>query len=1267
MRTRHADPHLISQFQATARIFALIVITLGSLVMVGWFFHIEMLKSLLPGLATMKFNTALNFVLAGIGLLNLKRHPRLVQSTAIIVFAIGALTFCEYVFTWDLGIDQLIVADILDTQSPGRMSLVTAYSYMLISLAMWFFVTIRYAHLAHFLTLSALLVSLIVLLGYIYSAEELYGIFWFTSMALHTAIGFVLLGLGLLLAYIETGPLRVISFATTGGYVARRFLPIIILIPLLGWLRWQGELAGYYNSNFGFVLFTLSNILILAIVTIRLGHVLHASDQQRMEILQSLQEARTQLEIKVEERTQDLLKSNQALALEVDQRKQTEAQFRTLLESAPDATVIVNAAGEIILVNYEAEKLFGYRREELIGKEVEMLLPAAQHEAHIAHRAGYGKNQRAREMGGSGLGLFALRKNGGQFPVEIKLSPIHFDNETLTFSSIRDVTERKEIEQSLRAAEEQLQTIFELMPVGASLIDSGRKIVRMNRALEKIMLMNMADLLAGKYRSRKYIHGDGTPMQLYEFPSERAFHEQKAIYDVELGVIIENGTTVWTSVSAAPLPSYQGVVIVTSDISERRHAEQTLRDSEEQFRATFDFAAIGMALVSLEGGWLKINPAVAEIVGYTQEELMQMTFQDITHPDDLNTDLAYLHQLLDDKIQSYTMEKRYFHKQGHIIWVLLSVSLVRNSEGRPMYFVSQIQNINARKLAEAALQTSLAEEKEFQEKLKVLHEITIELTSINDLDEFYQRAVQLGLERLGYERLGLLLYDKKLNQAVGTYGTDSQGNLVAEHHIRFEPDKLTNILSRALQQEERFVLDKDAELFSDFKPVGTGWNAVAVLWNGTENVGWLAADNGVEHKPVTKTMLDTLSLYSLTLGTLLVQKQTRLALQESESRFRRAVLDAPFPIMIHAEDGEILNMSHVWSDLTGYTPEELPTLDAWTEKAYGQRKEQVKGTIKNVYHQAGPFKGGEYRIRTKAGEYRVWDFIASPLGPLPDGRHMVSSMAMDITERKAAEEALQLANEQLQQANQEVQQFAYIVSHDLRTPLINLKGFSDILRVSVEQLQTLAPTITPVLDEAQAKLWESVTREKVPTAVRFINAAVDRMDQFTAAILRLSRLGHRPLAFERINVNALLPPIINSLVTESDPRGIEIEIGELPDVEADRIALDQIFGNIINNAIKYLDSGRKGRIVITGQQDNLQTTFHIQDNGRGIAPTQQDKIFAPFRRGISDVEGEGMGLAYVQALIKRHQGTIWFESTPGVGTTFLFTIPHRKASPDGSA
>jgi PAS domain S-box-containing protein len=122
-------------------------------------------------------------------------------------------------------------------------------------------------------------------------------------------------------------------------------------------------------------------------------------------------------------------------------------------------------------------------------------------------------------------------------------------------------------------------------------------------------------------------------------------------------------------------------------------AEERLRESEERFRGAFEFAAIGMALVAPDGRWLRVNRSLCRIVGYTAEELMATDFQTITHPDDLETDVGYVRQMLDGSLSHYDMEKRYFHKDGHILWILLSVSLVRDAAGRPLYFVSQIQDI----------------------------------------------------------------------------------------------------------------------------------------------------------------------------------------------------------------------------------------------------------------------------------------------------------------------------------------------------------------------------------------------------------------------------------------------------------------------------------------------------------------------------------------------------------------------------------------------
>jgi PAS domain S-box-containing protein len=142
---------------------------------------------------------------------------------------------------------------------------------------------------------------------------------------------------------------------------------------------------------------------------------------------------------------------------------------------------------------------------------------------------------------------------------------------------------------------------------------------------------------------------------------------------------------------------------ISLDIDARKRMETTLRESEERFRAAFEFAAIGMALVAPDGQWVRVNRALCGIVGYTADELLATTFQAITHPDDLDADMEYVRQMLDGSRSHYDMEKRYFHKDGHIVWILLSVSLVRDDAGQPMYFVSQIQDITARKHAESQL------------------------------------------------------------------------------------------------------------------------------------------------------------------------------------------------------------------------------------------------------------------------------------------------------------------------------------------------------------------------------------------------------------------------------------------------------------------------------------------------------------------------------------------------------------------------------------
>jgi signal transduction histidine kinase len=249
----------------------------------------------------------------------------------------------------------------------------------------------------------------------------------------------------------------------------------------------------------------------------------------------------------------------------------------------------------------------------------------------------------------------------------------------------------------------------------------------------------------------------------------------------------------------------------------------------------------------------------------------------------------------------------------------------------------------------------------------------------------------------------------------------------------------------------------------------------------------------------------------------------------------------------------------------------------------------------------------------------------------------------------------------LEQANKDLKNFAYIVSHDLRAPLINLKGFAGELRYAYDALEPAIEAALPRLDEEQQQAVTRAYKEDGPEALEFIETSVERMDRLIAALLQLSRMGRRKLDLEPIDMDVLVQETLGVLAHEAIQDGVKVTAESLPRVTADLTSMQQIMSNLLTNAIIYLDPDRPGRIVVSGEKGKDGTTFHVKDNGIGIAQGEADKVFAPFRRiGKQDVPGEGMGLAYVKTLVQLHGGHIWFDSEPGAGTTFSFTIPERR-------
>jgi signal transduction histidine kinase len=268
----------------------------------------------------------------------------------------------------------------------------------------------------------------------------------------------------------------------------------------------------------------------------------------------------------------------------------------------------------------------------------------------------------------------------------------------------------------------------------------------------------------------------------------------------------------------------------------------------------------------------------------------------------------------------------------------------------------------------------------------------------------------------------------------------------------------------------------------------------------------------------------------------------------------------------------------------------------------------------------------------------------------------IVGISRDITARKLVELDREKLMQTLAFKNKELESILHVTSHDLRSPLVNIQGFSSELSRSCDLLHsTLKDKIkaSDISEEVQKAF-----NKDVPEALGYILTSARKMDSLLSGLLRLSRLGQVVVDIERLDMNAMLTDVVKNIEFQVKEAGATVELETLPACFGDVSQINQIFSNILDNALKYLDESRPGMIHIYGKIENGQSIYCVEDNGVGIAPEHQNKIFEIFHRLEPDKKnGEGLGLTIVRRILDRHNGKIWVDSELGKGSKFFVSLP----------
>ena len=369
------------------------------------------------------------------------------------------------------------------------------------------------------------------------------------------------------------------------------------------------------------------------------------------------------------------------------------------------------------------------------------------------------------------------------------------------------------------------------------------------------------------------------------------------------------------------------------------------------------------------------------------------------------------------------------------------------------------------------------------------------------------------------------------------------------------------------------------------------------------------------------------------------------SLRESEMRLRAAVQSAPYPLMLHASDGEILQLSEAWMTLTGYYSAPVTTTEEWAALALPESADNpiLPRSADALDQPEGESRGmGEHIVRAADGTDRVWDFHRVALGSLPDGRRLWLTAAVDVTEYKHLVASERSARQEAEEANAAKSQFLATMSHELRTPLNAIAGYSELLKLELRG---------PITPEQREDL------ERIDRSQRHLLSLINDVLNFAKI-----EAGHVSVESKAMGLASVIQSLREFVEPQLREKGLTFTMADdIPDAEAcgDPDKVRQVLINLLSNAIKFTPPG--GHIELECYEDDKMLYLSVQDSGSGIPEDKLEAIFEPFvqvnRDYASKHEGTGLGLSISRDLARRMGGELSVTSAMGVGSKFVLALP----------